>query len=222
MSTIAAGIITYPIKPERVEYLGMLLDSFQKNVTSSLHELKPFVSCEWDRRGDVTAARRLCVKKDVPFHVHDGDPCMGSNQNNTMRIAFDVYKADYLLSLIDDFIVPAPLDLSPEIDYLDAHPKVDVLRYHWCTRTNGACPTFHDRGDGYNQVDPASNRFYDDSPHIRRANFVERFGRHIELTPAEAGKVERVTCRTLREQGANIVATKELRFGKGGAVSACH
>lgn len=221
MSTIAAGIITYPIHPKRVEYLEEGIVALRRYVVASRHALVMFCSCESDERGDVQAVRDLCVKHHLLLRRNPSTPCMGANQNNSMRVAFEELKVDYLLSLIDDSHATEPLDLSNEIDFLDANLEVDILRYHWSGRP-GACPTFHERPDGYMQVDPVSNRFYDDSPHLRRANYVDKFGWNITATPARAGYVERVTTRTLRDRGANIIATPRMRFGKGGGeVSAC-
>ncbi len=221
MSTIAAGIITYPIHPKRVEYLEYGIEAFRRYVTASRHALVVFCSCESDDRGDVQAVRNLCEKHHLLLRLNPSTPCMGANQNNSMRVAFEELKTDYLLSLIDDSHATEPLDLSDEIDFLDANPEIDILRYHWSDRTGGR-PTFHERPDGYMQVDPASYRFYDDSPHIRRWNYVDKFGWNRVATPSQAGIVEMTTTKSLRDRGANIIATPRLRFGKGGGeISAC-
>jgi hypothetical protein len=219
VSRIAAGIITYPIKPERVEYLEYGIERFQRYAKATRHGLTLFVSCEADERGNVDAVRHVCESRGVGFFLNEGTPCMGANQNNAMHIAFEMLRVNYLLLLIDDGFPLGPIDLSGHVDFLNANPEIDILRFHWSGR-DGACPAFTDRGDGYNQVDPAGLRFYDDSPHIRRCYYVEHFGQHIEKTPAEAGMVEHATCESLKRGGANIVATKEFRFGKGGLVSA--
>lgn len=221
MKSVAIGIITYPIYPERVEYLEFALSTMRERMTVSRHSGVAFVSCESAPWGDTDAVQTLCEKYGVYFHLNPGDPSMGANQNNSMRLAFENYQADYLLSHIDDFHTLVSLDLSEHLDFMEANPEVDVLRFHWSERT-GARPMFYERGDGYMQVDPASYRFYDDSPHLRRADFAERFGWHTTGTPADAGITERDTCERLRDASANIVATPEYRFGKGGGeVSAC-
>jgi hypothetical protein len=222
MSHIAVGIITYPIYPKRLEYLEGCIQSIRLHLSATRHTVTAYCSCESDDRGDVRAVMELCRRYDFLFRQNPSTPCMGANANNSMRVAFEELSADYLLHLIDDCRVTGPLDMSDEIDFLDAHPETDILRYHWSGRP-GACPTFHDRGDAYMQVDPKSIRFYDDSPHIRRANYVEKFGRDPIAVPERAGWVERVTTRKLRKHGANIIATPSMRFAKGGGeVSACH
>lgn len=218
---IAAGIITYPIHPTRLEYLEYCIKSLKQYVFASRHDLGWFVSCESDTRGDIQAVRDLCSTHGLLFYLNPRGPCMGANQNNAMRVAFDSLSAKYLLLLIDDCHTDKELDVSIEVDMLDRNPEIDILRYHWSDRPGGR-PAFHGRGDGYMQVDPTSVRFYDDSPHIRRSNYVEKFGWNTESIPSDAGRVERLTNQSLRDGGASIVATPSLRFGKGGGVvSAC-
>jgi hypothetical protein len=221
MSKVAIGIITYPRYPARLEYLEDNLKSIARYLAIARHDVAQYCSCEFDRSGDVGGVARLCKTYGWSLYLKKGTPCMGANTNNSMRIAFDELGADYLLHLIDDSLVINAVDLSDAIDFLDATPEVDILRCHWSGRP-GALPTFHERADGYMQVDPESYRFYDDSPHLRRSTFVDKFGWSVEATPERAGYIEREMTRTLRARGANIVAMPRLWFAKGGAVSACH
>jgi len=222
MPRIAAGIITYPIHPKRLEYLEYCIQKFQEHVTASRDDLVAFVCCESDPRGDVHSVGELCSKYGLLFYVNQGPPCMGSNQNTATTLAFTSLHCDCILLLIDDSFALGPIDLSDHRDFLKRNAAVDILRFHWSDR-DGARPTFTDRGDGYNQVNPSSHYFYDDSPHMRRPNYFDRFGKHLELNPGKAGAVEYQTNAVMRKRGANIVATKERLFGKsGGEVSACH
>jgi hypothetical protein len=70
------------------------------------------------------------------------------------------------------------------------------------------------------QVDPASKWFYDDSPHVRRANIIEKFGWHRNGLPRDSGDIEHETNVRLRRGKANIVATPFKSFEKDGPVSA--
>ncbi len=218
---IVVGITTYPRYPERLTYLKQAIEAAKRYLSASRHDLMVICSCETDPQGDIQAVRDLCEQFSVSFFCNDAPPSMGTNQNNLMRIAVDDLAAEYVLVHIDDCYATELIDLSDDVDFLDANPAIDVLRYHWSGRP-GACPTFHERLDGYMQVDPASKWFYDDSPHIRRANHTEKFGEQLTLPPASAGAIERNTNNRLRSRGANIIATPHMRFSKGGPVSACH
>ncbi len=218
---IIVGITTYPRYPERVTYLEQALAEARRYLSASRHEMLMICSCETEPQGDVQAVRDLCGQFGVAFYGNDGSPSMGANQNNVMQIAVHDLAADYVLIHVDDCYAVEPIDLSDDVDFLDQHPEIDILRYHWSGRP-GACPTFHERPDGYMQVDPTSKWFYDDSPHIRRANHTDKFDWQLTLPPASAGAIERNTNDRLRARGANIIATPRLRFSKGGVVSACH
>jgi hypothetical protein len=144
---------------------------------------------------------------------------MGANENNAMVYGFEHLRADFLMIHIDDCYAIEPVDLSDGIQFLQENPDVDILRYHWSSRKE-AHPIVVPRRDGYMQVDPASKWFYDDSPHVRRANIIEKFGWHKTGTPKDSGPIERDMIRRLRDGKANIVATPYKRFEKDGPVSA--
>ncbi len=222
MSSIAIGIITYPNFPERITELELCIKSVNARVTATRHKLYRFCSCESDDRSDMQAVIKLCAEYSWSFKANQRGPCMGANQNNAMRVAFGELQADYLLLLIDDCTATVDIDLSNEIDVFDADPSIDILRYHWSGRP-GARPEVSSRADGYDQIGVTVSRYpYDDSPHLRRSNFVERFGWHVELTPPQAGAVERRTVHSVKKNNASIIATKKVMFSKGGGiVSAC-
>jgi len=151
---------------------------------------------------------RLCERYELAPRWNDGPPSSGANINNAMRIAFDELKCDYLLLHQDDCYAIRKIDLSQGIAFLEANRDVDILRYHYSPRKE--CKP----------LDPSSKWFYDDSPHVRRANYLEKFGPHREGTPADSGPIETQTNVTLRAKGASICTYPSEYFEKHGPVSA--
>lgn len=219
MKRLAIGFVTYPIRPERVIYLAKALSHARQFLTASRHRLVWFITCESEKDGNKDAVRHLASALEFFCFWNLLHPSMGANENNAMRLAFKNLEADYLLLHIDDCYATAPTDLSDGIDFLEANPDVDILRYHWSSRKE-CRPIFHPRSDGYMQVDSASKWFYDDSPHIRRANYAEQFDWHYEGKPSDCGITETKTNQSLRHHRAVICATPFKNFEKDGPVSA--
>jgi len=221
MKRIAVGFITYPINWYRVDYLGRAIVAAKQCITASQDELVWLCSIELQASDseECKGALTRCERHEITPHWHKGRPSMDANENNAMRIAFDELECDYLLLHIDDCYAIRKVDLSQAVSFLDLNSEVDILRYHYSPRPE-CKPILYPRNGGVFQIDPASKWFYDDSPHVRRADYVERFGWHKEGTPEDSGPTETATNATLRAKGANICAYPSEYFEKHGPVSA--
>ena len=223
---IGLGFLTYPVNEDRMSYLTRALIEAATHITASQDELICFCSCEsaaanFARRVDSKAKRRierLCRAFRVQLRWNSQPPSMGANENNAMQVAFDELHCDYMMLHIDDCYATEPIDLSEGIAFLEENPSVDILRYHWSPRKE--CKPIMTELGAWQQVDPQSKWFYDDSPHIRRSNYVEKFGLHYKGRPIDCGRTESETNRVLRARGAEIVATSHRMFEKDGPVSA--
>jgi len=218
---IAVGFITYPIKPERVDYLERALKKARAHFDHKLDEAVYFAAIQ--TRGcdprDVFRVRHLCNRYYIVPHLDDSEPGMGKNHNLAMRRAFDWFGADYLLLHQDDFYAIEKVNLREAVSFMEANRKIDVLTYHCSPRPEFALKTT-ERSDGFLDVDPESEWFYDDSPHLRRPDFPYRFGWHLDGTPELSGEIEKETIHSLRMHGARIVKVPGKWFEKDGPVSA--
>ena len=236
---IGLAFLTYPVNEDRMSYLTRALIEAATHITASQDELICFCSCEsaaenFAKRSDSdklppidvlkpyakTKKRieRLCRAFRVQLRWNSWPPSMGANENNAMQIAFDELHCDYMMLHIDDCYATEPIDLSEGIAFLEENPDVDILRYHWSPRKE--CKPIMTELGAWQQVDPQSKWFYDDSPHVRRSDYVAKFGRHYKGRPIDCGRTESETNRVLRARGARIVATSHRMFEKDGPVSA--
>jgi len=223
MKRIAVGFITYPINWYRVDYLTRAIVAAKQCIEASQDELVWFCSSEvFGLYGDSEEAKHvwdLCERYDIRRDWNNGPPSMGANENNAMRIAFDKLGCDYLLLHIDDCYAIRKVDLSQAVSFMEVNQDVDILRYHYSPRKE-CIPKMTPRNGGVFQIDPASKWFYDDSPHVRRANYIAKFGEHKEGTPEDSGPTEVATNATLRAKGASICTYPSEYFEKHGPVSA--
>lgn len=218
---IAVGFITYPVNWHRVDYLTRAIVAAKQMIEASQDELIWFCSTEIDGYfiPQKVYAETLCRRHEIEMAWNRNDPSSGANFNNAMEVAFNTLGCEFFLLHQDDCYAIRKINLSQAVSFLELNQDVDILRYHYSPRKE-CKPVLTPRNGKVFQVHPSSKWFYDDSPHIRRANYVAKFGKHREGTPADSGPIETETNETLRRKGASICTYPSEYFEKHGPVSA--
>lgn len=215
MSSVDIVIVTWPNHPKRWQYFLECVGRAYEAITASRHKLRWACSSESERDpaqpwfGDQLAG--WCERREIPLVFRQGPASLGA----AMNAAGDLIQADYGLLLQDDFWLESPLDLSDGVDWMDAHPEADTLRYSWPGMER---VTVCGELDGLRRLDPHGSWPYGDDPHLRRRNFFERFGRYLEGPPH--GNSEGNMLYAMARAGAQIYLADQIYFGHAGAVPA--
>ncbi len=208
-------IVTWPNHPARWEYFQQCAGLAVDGITASQHRLRFLCSSESERDpdrqwfGDELVT--WCGNREIPLTFRDGPASLGAAMNSAFRLA----DADYVMLLQDDFWLEEPLDLLAGIDFMEAHPAADTVRYSWPGMER---VTVTGEVDGWRQLDPRGSWPYGDDPHLRRRTFHDRFGWHVEGPPHGAGE----SCMLVEfgKRNAQVFLADKIYFGHGGAVPA--
>lgn len=104
---------------------------------------------------------------------------------NNINKGQDAVKTPYTLYVQEDFI---PTEIFPEhftnaLHYMNADPSLDITRFY----AYFAYPTLKPYGKGFSEMvfrnwdmNHLKFYYYSDHPHLRRSNFLEKFGRYPE------------------------------------------
>jgi len=191
---ITICLTTWPRSKERVEYCKQAITSVAYR-TKSFGDLRHHVEivCSIESQEVSQSAMRdltdFLFNSTVRWSVKRTPANLGANLNRVMMGAIWL-GADYILLMDDDYMVPAPLDLSPYCDFLDANQKFAMVRLSWTVIPAGD-PRSHwikfkpgeiemPNGGKLLEVDPQSTYFYAQQPHLRRAKFHQEYGWHKE------------------------------------------
>lgn len=208
-------LVTWPNHPSRLAYFGDCINLLKKHLTASEHEIRWLCSAESERdstkpwQGDELEA--LCRQHGIALKWREGKAGLGENMNAALRLC----TAPLIFLVQDDFYLNGPLDLSLGADYLTEHVEVDLLRYSW---PGDDRVTLVDVPDGTRRFDLDGGWPYGDDPHLRRPDFMERWGWYLENVPHGVSEGDMV--HRLIAGGANIAAADRIYFGHGGAVTA--
>jgi len=208
-------LVTWPNHPARLAYFGDCVNLLTKHLTASRHEIRWLCSAESQRdpaqpwQGEGLA--ELCRERGIALHWREGKAGLGENMNAALRLC----TAPLIFLVQDDFYLNEKLDLSPGADFMLEHVEVDLLRYSW---PGDDRVTLVECLDGFRRFDVQGDWPYGDDPHMRRPDFMSRWGWYLERTVHGASEGDML--HRLRRGRANIAAADKLYFGHGGAVTA--
>lgn len=214
MDNIDVVLVCFPNHPARMTYLRHTLDTLQKNLTASRHNIRYLCSSESERDptrpwcGDELAT--FCQQRNIPLTWRDGPASLGAGMNSALRCA----ESDIFVLAQDDYELLYPLDLSLGATLLEQHPEVDLVRYEW--PENLGC-RYKGQIDGWRRLDTEGPWCYGDEPSARRQDFMDRHGWYTEDIghAAEGDMLWRLV-----KHNAVIVAADKRYFGNFGAISA--
>lgn len=208
-------LVTWPNHPARLAYFGDCVNLLKKHLTASRHQIRWLCSAESERdekqpwQGEALAS--LCEQHGIELHWREGKAGLGENMNAALRLC----TAPCIFLVQDDFYLNTPLDLSPGAEFMVEHVEVDLLRYSW---PGDERVTLIGCVDGWQRFKLDGGWPYGDDPHMRRPDFMERWGWYLENTTH--GVSEGDMLHRLIRGNANIAAADKIYFGHGGAVTA--
>jgi hypothetical protein len=173
------AITTWPNAPFRFDYFRRTIDSLKMYLTASRHTIRWVCSAEntpdpnFQWAGDDLSL--YCERNDIELHWRDAPPNLGANMNAALRLC----TALVIWMQQDDWKLLRPLDVSPGIDFILQHTEYDLLRYSY-PDNDRMRPRFHPAPDGFREIDRNSTWFYGDDPHLRRPDFMDKWGWYLE------------------------------------------
>ncbi len=213
---IDIAMTTWPNHPLRLEYFTRTLKTLKKHLTASNHQIRFVCSAETKRdpmfpwQGD--GLEELCKRECVELHWREAKPNLGANMNAAIRLC----TSPIIMVQQDDWMLKEDLDISPGAEFMLAHSEIDLLRYSW-PDVDFMRPKFRDRGDGWNDVHIGSEWLYGDDPHLRRQDFMEKWGWYLEGGPHASASADLMG--KLRRGDARLVASQKCYFQHFGQIS---
>lgn len=213
---IDVALVTWPNHPKRIAYFVQTVAALRANLMASSHSLRFLCSAETeqDPRSQWCGAEleQYCMTHGITLSWRHAKPNLGANMNAALRLC----SADLIYLHQDDWRLLYPLDLSPGASFLSAHSEVDLLRYSW-PDNDRMRPTFIDRPDGFRQVDVHGKWPYGDDPHLRRRDFMDKWGWYLEGGPHASASAQFMTL--LKQQEANIRVADRCYYQHFGQIS---
>ncbi|HUU46035.1 MAG TPA: hypothetical protein VM118_09895 [Acidobacteriota bacterium] len=213
---IDVAMVTWPNHPKRLAYLRETLNALDAHLYASRHSLRFYLSAESQRDpahpwlGD--ELEELCRDRGITMGYRDAPANLGANHNAAMRMG----TGEFIHLQQDDWRLEAPLDLSPGADLLDGYRDIDIVRYSW--PGGPSSPTFLFGGpEGWRLIDLAGKWPYGDDPHLRRRDFMDRWGWYYD--GGLHGTASQQLMKTLVVGGARIVAADRSYYNHFGHVS---
>lgn len=217
MDTIDIAMTSWPNHPKRVEYFAETIEACRKLLTASGHQLRYYCSAESERDPKATwcggALINLCADNNVDLSWRRPPANLGANMNAAMRMGH----GPFIFLQQDDWRLDMPLDLTPGATLLGDHPELDIVRYSWPQQERMA-PTLRSTVDGWRKIDVRGRWPYGDDPHLRRRDFMDRWGWYYDQGPH--GSASGTLMRKLVDGSAVIVVAENCYYRHFGYVSA--
>jgi len=213
---IDVALVTWPNHPARFEYFKKCLAALHEKLNATRHQLRFFCSAESERDptrpwlGD--ELEDLCRELEIALAWRNEKANLGGNMNSALSLC----SAPTILLQQDDWMLGYPLDLSPGADFLVANRDVDILRYSW-PDNDRMRPTFAASPDGWRRIDMRGKWPYGDDPHLRRPDFMEKWGWYYDL--GGHGTASATLMRKLRMGNADIRVADRCYYAHGGPVT---
>lgn len=213
---IDIALVTWPNHPLRFDYFADTVQALKDKLTASGHELRFIASAEAkadpDSRWMGQELAEYCAIAGVELHWRKAKPNLGANMNAALRLC----SAEVIFLVQDDWILLHPLDLSPGAEFMLAHREIDLMRYSY-PDVDRMRPTFHSRPDGWRDIDPGSAWFYGDDPHLRRPDFMDKWGWYLE--GSYHSSASQALMSKLKAGNAKICAADKCYFQHHGKIS---
>lgn len=217
MTLIDLGIITWPNKPERVEYLERCIRRFRTYLHNH-NKIRFLCSIEINKCpvNLVEQAEEICHAYLVDVCRCLGPPCIGSNINNL----FHNMKGDYLFLAEDDRLLTSCLDLFRGSNVLSLHPEIAAINYS--TQREGRkrfCLQGDQKFEDFVIVSPTSPWAIVNMQILFQKGFVKRYGKYVEGSD-DPDKPERNMNIRLKNNRAMCLYSPTQYFFHCGEVSA--
>lgn len=204
--TIDVAMTSWPNHPKRVAYFREVLESLTERLIASEHALRFYCSAESERdakctwHGDELTA--LCHEYGVELKWRDAAANLGANMNAAMRMG----TGEFVYLQQDDWRLEYPLNLSLGASLLWRYRDMDIVRYCWPTDPR-MLPTLTPGPEGWRAVDPKGKWPYGDDPHLRRRDFMAKWGWYYDK--GKHGSASGYLMEKLAKQnGFSVVADK--------------
>jgi hypothetical protein len=177
--TIDVAMTSWPNHPKRVEYIAQVLASLKSHLSASEHALRFYCSVETERdpratwHGDDLA--ELLESYNVTWQSRGEPANLGANMNAAMGMG----SGEFVYLQQDDWELRYDVDLSPGAALLARLPELDIVRYSW-PLAPGMHPTLDGDVEGWRLIDVNGPWPYGDDPHLRRRDFMNRWGWYFE------------------------------------------
>jgi hypothetical protein len=217
METIDVCMTSWPNHPKRLDYFAETIEACRRLLTATGYELRYYCSAESERDpkavwcGDALIG--LCREYDVELEWRGPNANLGANMNAAMRMGAGRFV--YLQQ--DDWRLEKPLDLAKGAALLVKHDTLDIVRYSWPQAPHMA-PSFRGTVDGWPKIDVTGNWPYGDDPHLRRRDFMARWGWYFDKGPH--GSASGTLMGNLVKGKADIVVADKCYYHHFGYVSA--
>lgn len=213
---IDVATTTWPNHPLRFDYFRRTMESLQANLWASRHKLRMICSAETaqdtQHRWMGRELEEFCAVHHIDLHWHDAAPNLGANLNQAIRLCPD----ELIYVQQDDWCLDHKLDLSPGAEFLTEHQEVDLLRYSW-PDNDRMRPTFIPQADGWRRIDIRGRWPYGDDPHLRRQDFMRKWGWYLEGGRHASASSDLMT--KLRRGNANIRVADRCYYHHFGKIS---
>ncbi len=215
--TIDVAMMTWPNHPERFRYFSETCEAMNRFLRASRHELRFFCSAETQHDPNFawfgSDLEEVCSEYGITLAWRDENPNLGANMNAAIKMC----SAELIYVQQDDWRLLDHVDLSPGADYLMAHRDVDLLRYSW-PDNDRMRPAFLDTEDGFRHIDLRSTWLYGDDPHLRRRDFMDKWGWYLEGGHHASASSTLMT--KLRRGRARIAVADKCYYGHFAQISA--
>jgi hypothetical protein len=215
--TIDVAMTSWPNHPRRIEYLTQILESLKEKLSASEHDLKFYCSAETEPdpkatwHGDELEA--ICQQYGIDLQWRDAKANLGANMNAAMRMG----TGEFILLNQDDWWLRAPLDLSLGANLLHGHPELDIVRYCW-PQADYMALTLKEGPEGWRLIDPKGRWPYGDDPHLRRRDFMGKWGWYFE--GGGHGSASGTLMKLLASSNSQSVVADKVYYEHKGRVSA--
>ena len=174
-ATVEVALTAWTNNPARLGYFKTTMLALKQNLTASRHAItRILVSSEVLETEYRVPFEALCRHFDVDLHYHPAPPEIGCNHNQILSLC----EADYVLYTEDDCLLNESLDVSDDIDFLEACTDFVYVRYSlapWSKMTplGGEWP-------GLGDMDKSLPYPYSNTAHLRHRERFATFGPFAE------------------------------------------
>ncbi len=215
--TIDVAITSWPNHPRRIEYITQVLESLRDRLSAGQHDLRFYCSAETERDPEMSwhavELVHLCQRRGIELGWRIGEANLGANMNAAMAMG----TGEFVCLQQDDWWLKEPLDLSPGADLLTRHRDLDLVRYSW-PDGDDMRPTFAGDIEGWRLIDPRGRWPYGDDPHLRRRDFMDKWGWYYE--GGRHGSASGELMKKLATGGFRGVVADKVYYEHKGRVSA--
>jgi hypothetical protein len=196
----------------RIGYFDGSLRAQAERLTASRHTRLPTLVCSEKLGPELREQFELVADAHrVDLQYHPGPAEIGANHN----FLLENVSADYTMFIEDDFHLERPLDLSDDIDFLEANPDFVMVRYF--VGNESSIDPLGELSPGMWEVGKLSNYPYSNTPHLRHRERFATLGPH--LVGGGWGAQEHHMGRMLRDSPLRIAVRRPDYFSHWGRIA---